>query len=90
MVVEPGHLAQVLRDEIRRTQQHAGSPPDLTGQELAILKELATGRSRREVAQAMHYSVNTVKTHLRSTYRKLEVGDRSEALTRARAWGLLD
>jgi LuxR family maltose regulon positive regulatory protein len=90
MVAEPGHLAQVLRDEILRTQQHGGSPPDLTDQELAILQELATGRSRNEVARALHYSVNTVKTYLRSAYRKLGVGDREEALTRARAWGLLD
>jgi DNA-binding NarL/FixJ family response regulator len=90
LVAEPGFLEQVLRDEVVRAQQHAGSPPHLTDQERAILQELATGRSRKEVAEALHYSVNTVKTYLRSTYRKLGVGDRAEALTRARAWGLLD
>ena len=79
-----------LHDEVVHAQQHAGSPPHLTDQERAILQELATGRSRKEVAEALHYSVNTVKTYLRSTYRKLGVGDRAEALTRARAWGLLD
>lgn len=90
LVAEPGCLQQVLREEVARAQQHAGSPPHLTDQELAILQELATGRSRKEAAKALHYSVNTVKTYLRSTYRKLGVGDRAEALTRARAWGLLD
>jgi DNA-binding CsgD family transcriptional regulator len=89
-VPEPGHLADVLHEQLLRMQQDAGSTPDLSRQELSILQLIAAGRSRNEVAEQMHYSVNTVKTYLRSTYRKLGASDRSEALARARAWGLLE
>ena len=37
----------------------------------------------------MHYSVNTVKTHAQSAFRKLEVHDLTAAVARARSWGLL-
>jgi LuxR family maltose regulon positive regulatory protein len=86
---EPGYLADVLRHELDQIQLNAGAPPGLTDQEIAILAAIASGRSRKEVAEQLHYSVNTVKTYLRSTYRKLGASERDEAVTRARAWGLL-
>ncbi len=89
-VPEPGYLAEVLRNELHRIRQQPGPPPDLSGQELAMLQGLSRGYTRREVAEQMHFSVNTVKTHLRSAYRKLGANDRAQALTQARAWGLLD
>ena len=51
---------------------------------------MVQGKTNGEIAEELEISVNTVKTYLRSTYRKLGAGDRAEALTRARAWGLLD
>ncbi len=42
-----------------------------------------------EIADDLFVSVNTVKAHLRSIYRKLGVGNRREAVERARAQGLL-
>lgn len=89
-VPEQGHLADVLRAQLLSMQQYPAVPPDLTEQELVILRGLAAGKSRKEVAQETHYSVNTVKTYLRSAYRKLGVADRAQAVARARAWGLLD
>jgi LuxR family maltose regulon positive regulatory protein len=89
-VPEPGHLDELLSGQVMWMQLNAGSPPDLSRQELSVLQGIAGGKSRKEVAEQMHYSINTVKTYLRSTYRKLGVSDRSEALTRARAWGLLE
>ena len=45
--------------------------------------------STAEIAAGMYISVNTVKTHLKSIYRKLSVAHRGEAVRRARQFGLL-
>jgi len=45
--------------------------------------------STEEIASDLYISVNTVKTHLRNTYRKLGAGGRGEAVRRARQLGLL-
>jgi LuxR family transcriptional regulator, maltose regulon positive regulatory protein len=62
---------------------------DLTPKEFEILRLLATRLSRREIAEHLFVSINTVKTHQRSLYRKLDADDRSTALARARNLGLL-
>jgi LuxR family transcriptional regulator, maltose regulon positive regulatory protein len=46
-------------------------------------------RSTSEIATEMYLSVNTVKAHLRSIYRKLSAAHRSEAVRRARQLGLI-
>jgi LuxR family transcriptional regulator, maltose regulon positive regulatory protein len=61
----------------------------LTPGELAVLRELPSLLSLREIAEARAVSVNTVKTHLRSIYRKLDVEGRREAVEAARRRGLL-
>jgi ATP/maltotriose-dependent transcriptional regulator MalT len=72
--------------------QHAersGTEMSLTDQELSVLRELASGASRREAATRVYLSINTVKTHLRTAYRKLGVTNSADAIERARALGLL-
>lgn len=61
----------------------------LSERELVVLRAVAGGGSLPEVARSLHVSVNTVKTQLRSTYRKLGVGDRREAVRAAEERGLL-
>jgi DNA-binding CsgD family transcriptional regulator/tetratricopeptide (TPR) repeat protein len=51
---------------------------DLTPQELQIALSLAAGRTTRETAAALFLSPKTIEYHLRSVYRKLSVGSRSE------------
>ena len=58
--------------------------------ELAVLRCLATGLSRREIGAQLYISLNTVKTHTREPYRKLGAGSRADAVARAEALGLLD
>ncbi|HWL02511.1 MAG TPA: LuxR C-terminal-related transcriptional regulator [Microbacteriaceae bacterium] len=58
--------------------------------ELAVLRDLAATSSRAELAARSAVSVNTIKTQLRSLYRKLGAGDRAAALARAAELGLLD
>jgi LuxR family maltose regulon positive regulatory protein len=45
--------------------------------------------SNNEIADELFVSVNTVKVHLKSLYRKLDVGSRREAVARARELDLL-
>ena len=58
--------------------------------ELAVLRYLATGLSQREIGVRLYISMNTVKTHVRELYRKLDVTSRADAVARAEALGLLD
>jgi LuxR family maltose regulon positive regulatory protein len=58
--------------------------------ELAVLRGLAAGLSRREIGNKLYISLNTVKTHTRELYRKLGATSQAEAVARAEAVGLLE
>ncbi len=62
----------------------------LTKAELRILRFLPTHYSFHEIAQRLHVSSNTVKTHVHAVYRKLDASSRSEAVAHATDAGLLD
>jgi len=61
----------------------------LSGRELAVLRFLPTMLSNAEIASEMFVSPNTVKTHLKHVYRKLDVADRRQAVRRGRELRLL-
>ncbi|MET9897003.1 LuxR C-terminal-related transcriptional regulator [Streptomyces sp. NPDC006446] len=61
----------------------------LSDREQEVLERLAQMMSREEIAADLHLSVNTVKTHLKSVYRKLAATRRGEAVRRARDLHLL-
>jgi LuxR family maltose regulon positive regulatory protein len=61
----------------------------LTARETDILRYLPTMFKASEIAADLYVSVNTVKAHLRSMYRKLDAVNRREAVERARTLGLL-
>jgi LuxR family maltose regulon positive regulatory protein len=62
---------------------------ELSGRERDVLQRLAQMMSTEEIAADLYVSVNTVKTHLKSVYRKLAVNRRNDAVRRARELGLL-
>ncbi|MGD0700775.1 MAG: LuxR C-terminal-related transcriptional regulator [Trebonia sp.] len=62
---------------------------ELSPGELRVLRYLPTNLSRPEIAGQLSVSVNTVSTHVRSIYAKLQVRDRSAAVQRARELRLL-
>ena len=64
-------------------------PDPLTDRELTMLRFLPTMRSNSEIAAELCVSPNTVKAHLKTLFRKLAVGNRRDAVRRAREWGLL-
>jgi LuxR family transcriptional regulator, maltose regulon positive regulatory protein len=66
-----------------------GMGEELTKRELSILKRLETGLSNKEIAEAIFVSEGTLKWHLHNVYGKLNVKNRTGAMTRARALGLL-
>jgi LuxR family maltose regulon positive regulatory protein len=71
---------------------HRGSSDlveQLTERELLVLQYLPSRLSNADIAARLYVSVNTLKTHLKNIYRKLAVGDRSEAIERAEELGLL-
>ena len=61
----------------------------LSAREQGVLRFLPTRLSTREIAGELFISMNTLKTHLKSIYRKLDASSRSDAVARARASGLL-
>jgi LuxR family maltose regulon positive regulatory protein len=61
----------------------------LSDRELTVLRFLPTMMSNAEIAAQMYVSVNTVKTHLKHVYRKLDVRDRRGCVTRGRELRLL-
>ncbi len=50
---------------------------------------MSEGRSNDEIAQNLHCSTNTIKTHLGHIFRKLEVGDRVSAVVSAMRYDLI-
>jgi DNA-binding CsgD family transcriptional regulator len=51
----------------------------LTQREIEVLKYLSTEKSVEQIGRTLHISKNTMKTHLKNIYRKLEVKNRKEA-----------
>jgi LuxR family maltose regulon positive regulatory protein len=62
---------------------------ELSPGELRVLRYLPSNLSRQQIAGELSVSLNTVNTHLRSIYAKLQVRDRSAAVLRARELRLL-
>ncbi|MFB7268564.1 LuxR C-terminal-related transcriptional regulator, partial [Streptomyces nojiriensis] len=75
-----------------RAPQADGQPPvvePLSARETEVLRKAAELLSTEEIAAELYVSANTVKTHLKSIYRKLCVTRRSEAVHRAQDLGML-
>ena len=61
----------------------------LTGRELNVLELLAQGKSNKEIGVSLYISETTVKSHLRSVFKKLNVLSRTEAISVAGRRGLI-
>jgi DNA-binding NarL/FixJ family response regulator len=87
-VMEGG--APMSRAVARKVLQHFHAPAragvkstglsTLTTREGEVLVQLATGQTQKEIAEGLHMAPETVRTHLRSVYRKLHVHSRTEAV----------
>ena len=70
-------------------QNRQGNVEPLSKKEYKTLELLVAGLSNREIAQQLHVSSNTVKTHIKNIYAKLRVGSRMQAVMRVKELGLL-
>jgi LuxR family transcriptional regulator, maltose regulon positive regulatory protein len=83
-------LAAELLDALQqRDEPPAGLLEPLSERERAVLRLLPTLLSYPEIGAELFVAANTVKTHVKSIYRKLDVGSRREAVARARALRLI-
>ena len=78
---------------VQRVRADAVAPaavtPTLSPRELDVLRLVAAGRSNPRIAAELFIGAATVKTHLLHVFEKLEVSDRTRAVTRAMELGLL-
>lgn len=79
-----------------QTRTQEGSTPaggdliePLSEREVEVLAAIAEGLTNREIAQRLYISERTVKWHASNIYGKLQVGNRTEAVARARGLGIL-
>ena len=91
----------ILRELLARVQRRMALTPSgdglaapsgaerLTEAELEVLRLLRSELSQREIGAELHLSLNTIKSHTRSIYRKLGAATREQALDRARALSLV-
>ena len=90
--LDPGILSQRVEEVARKlTPALARANPDseLTERELDVLRLLAEGLTKREVAATLFLSYSTIHSHTKSIYRKLGGSSRDEVLERARGQGLI-
>ena len=84
-VLDPQVAGSVLQDLVR------GGPlgDDLSEREKDVLRQLAHGRTNREIAQALHVSEETVKTHVGNILSKLQLSHRTQAVIYALKQGIV-
>jgi DNA-binding CsgD family transcriptional regulator len=78
-------LSRLAIERIQERNRKAKISGDqLTGREIEVLKYLVSENSISSIGQTLHISKNTMKTHLRNIYRKLDVNGRGEAAKKAK------
>jgi LuxR family maltose regulon positive regulatory protein len=85
-------LPRRLAEARRRLSSEAArvvAGEELSQREVEVLRLLATSMTQREIGARLYVSLNTVKSHAKSIFRKLDASDRTEAVERARELKLL-
>ena len=87
-LIEPGIAARVL-NRFAQLSREAAPQELLSERERQVLELLAKGSANKEVATALSLSESTVKTHVANIFQKLEVNDRTSAVTQALQRGII-
>jgi LuxR family transcriptional regulator, maltose regulon positive regulatory protein len=87
-------LRQTILDVLAGSAPSSGGTPaglreDLSEAELRVVRYLPTNLRASDIAAELFVSTNTIRTHLRHIYAKLDAHGRAEAVDRARELGLL-
>ncbi|MDR1601071.1 MAG: response regulator transcription factor [Tannerella sp.] len=80
------YAAHVLKDHV----PPPGVPDVLTSSEKNILREIALGKTTKEIAWEKHLSFHTVNSHRKNIFRKIEVNSIQEAIRYAISSGIID
>jgi DNA-binding NarL/FixJ family response regulator len=86
-LIEPAIAGRVLDKLVELS--HQGSATDLSRREIEVLELIARGTGNKLIADKLNISASTVKTHIQSIFQKLEVNDRTEAVTKALSKGII-
>ena len=73
------HIARMVISSFKRNEQ---SP--LTRRETEILEQIATGKSRKRIAEELFIDLETVKSHIKNIYHKLNVHSKANAIKTAK------
>jgi len=84
------YISNMLLDAGKTRNVIAQSRNVLTITEQEILREMAMGKSTREIAEIRHASIHTIMTHRKNIFRKIEVNNVHEATRYAMRAGLID
>lgn len=83
-----GEILRALRDDVRKAREDPDPLDVLSPREREVLASMAEGKRGGQIAEELLISADTVRTHTRSIFSKLEVHSRLEAVSVARAAGL--
>ena len=84
-MIDPAIAGSVLQEVVGRTAVFA----DLTERELTVLRQLAHGKTNRDIATSLVVSEETVKTHVGNILSKLQMNQRTQAVIAALKQGLI-
>ena len=90
-LIEPGVQSRLL-DRLAQLSRQAtlsSSNDTLSGRETEVLQLMAHGSANKAIAAVLSISESTVKTHVSNIFQKLEVGQRTEAVTKAMSLGII-
>jgi LuxR family maltose regulon positive regulatory protein len=85
----PAHLEETERLLPRAPRRQTQLREPLSEMQLRVLRLLRSDLTQHEIARELYLSVNTIKSHVRGIYTKLDVASRAEAVTCARDLGLI-
>ena len=87
-LIEPGVAAKVL-DRFAQLSRQRSDTEVLSEREMEVLRLMAKGAANKEIAASLSISESTVKTHVANIFQKLDVNDRTEAVTTAMQRGII-
>jgi DNA-binding NarL/FixJ family response regulator len=87
-LIEPAVAGKVL-DRLAELSRQMNTPEVLSDREIEVLTLIARGASNKIIADTLNIGQSTVKTHIQSVFHKLEVNDRTEAVTVAVKKGII-
>ncbi|MCE5023852.1 response regulator [Staphylococcus simulans] len=74
---------KIIHPEVQKVMEDVAKKPHhvnkLSNREKDVLKEMAKGKTNREIAEALYVSEKTIKTHVSHIFSKLQVSDRTQA-----------